>query len=280
MINSKSFVIAVVLLAVRPAVAQEEGNTAADQSMKTMMELVQTVELYNGAVAAQERLHRKPPIQRWSNPIGISIPDATVFVWTKNERPFAAAQLFEYGEQGWLQEFQSLSTAPLSGTHKGKLFWDTNAGISWQRLMLEMQPPADSADRRLLQMRLIARQFTAAEKTDTDSPSSLRLLTTPLYRYSQVDEGVIDGALFSFAIGTDPSVLLLVEARQADQDPKGDAKSTDVAEWKIAFAPMTIFACEVEHKRNVVWSCPLRLPPHELQSTFMLLKYNTKSASE
>lgn len=43
---------------------------------------------------------------------------------------------------------------------------------------------------------------------------------------------------------------------------------------------MTIFACEVEHKSNVVWSCPLRLPPHELQSTFMLLKNNTKSASE
>ncbi len=76
MISSKDVMIAVVLLAVRPVVAEEDRKTAADRNLKTMMELVQTVELYDGPVAAQERLVRKPPVQRWSNPIGISIPDA------------------------------------------------------------------------------------------------------------------------------------------------------------------------------------------------------------
>jgi hypothetical protein len=41
----------------------------------------------------------------------------------------------------------------------------------------------------------------------------LRLLPTPLHRYASEASGIIDGALFSMAHGTNPEILLQLEAR-------------------------------------------------------------------
>ena len=48
--------------------------------------------------------------------------------------------------------------------------------------------------------------------TTAKSEWELRLMPTPLLRYSSATNKIIDGALFAFAQGTNPEALVLVEA--------------------------------------------------------------------
>src|SRR5947207_203892 len=77
----------------------------------------------------------------------------------------------------------------------------------------EAPPPPTTEIQRPTQMRNLARRFTATRQGSTDThPQELRLLTTPLYRFSAADQGILDGALFAFAISNDPDMFLLLEA--------------------------------------------------------------------
>ena len=79
-------------------------------------------------------------------------------------------------------------------------------------------------------MRELTRDFSASIGRKVYR-HELRLLTQPLYRYEHKEGQVLDGALFAFAEGTDPELLLLVEARQRKDQP---------AEWQYAPARMNM----------------------------------------
>ena len=68
-----------------------------------------------------------------------------------------------------------------------------------------------------------------------------------MYRYGRSDADVADGAIFAFCKGTNPEVLLLVEA----------VKNGKELEWKFAFARMTARECEVRRGDKVIWNVPL-----------------------
>ena len=72
---------------------------------------------------------------------------------------------------------------------------------------------------RLRQMKDLAGQFTAAcdpsRSGGWTNRHALRLLTTPVYRYSEPTSDITDGALFAFAQGTNPEVLIQIEAIRA-----------------------------------------------------------------
>lgn len=229
--------------------ASEESapaNAVAEQRLERMQQAVQGVELAAGDRMEELRLQAEP-VQRWNNPVGAGIPDAAVFLWTLGPRPGVVAQVFQIRDGPWLMEAQSLLTVPITGSDQGKTFWASKeAGVEW-RDPPRAKTPAKAEALRLVQMRAIGRQFSATSKSDTDSPNRLRMLTTPLFRYASPDDGVLDGALFSFAQGTDPEVLLLIEAQRS-------AKETI---WRIAFTRMSTFACEVTLDGEVFWSAPL-----------------------
>ena len=108
-------------------------------------------------------------------------------------------------------------------------------------------PPAGTAVRRLNQMRALAREYSAAVTGWDKDQQVLRLLPQPVYRYGRPGGAVADGALFAYCKGTNPEVLLLVEAVK---DGKG-------LQWQYAFARMSSRACEVRREDKVVWSVPL-----------------------
>ena len=76
----------------------------------------------------------------------------------------------------------------------------------------------------------------------------MRLLPTPLYRYPAAKSGVIDGALFTFVTtaGTDPEVLLLIEAKVADGK----------ASWEFACGRFSDKSLYVQRRGKEVWSLP------------------------
>ena len=87
-------------------------------------------------------------------------------------------------------------------------------------------PPLDrcsrrraNAGRRLVQMKAMAAEFTAADDFKISSSDQettrheLRLLPTPVYRYEDPKRASTDGAVFAFVHGTDPEVFLVLESR-------------------------------------------------------------------
>lgn len=244
---------------------EDDQSADKDRRLKIMQQSVARIrvelgEQHGGAPAIAVR---KEPIQRWSNPIGGGIPDAAVFLWTDRRRPVVVSQVAQTTDGHWFQEFQSLSTAPLVARDGETRFWaPAAAGIQWQDVPATARP-ASRTSLRLVQMRAIAQQFSVTDKFGTESPHQLRLLRQPLYRYADPSRGVLDGGLFSFAVATDPEVLLLVEAQAADQGHI----------WKTAFAPLTIFPCAASRDGELVWQCPPRPAPQDFSGAFMARGY-------
>ncbi|MEX2027318.1 MAG: hypothetical protein WEH44_08450, partial [Pirellulaceae bacterium] len=106
----------------------------------------------------------------------------------------------------------------------------------------------ETRPQRLRQMKALAERFRGTLlgwKRLTIDREELRLLTRPLYRYDPKEGSVIDGAVFAFAMGTDPEILLLIEAVQ---DPGADA-----ARWQYAFVRRTSGELEARIGDQVVW---------------------------
>ena len=91
--------------------------------------------------------------------------------------------------------------------------------------------PSDKAPLRLAQARQIRQRFGAREKEGTEGRIELRALSSPLYRYKDEQTGILDGMIFAFANGTNPEVLLLLEAQL-------ETESKNVI-WKYGFAQMS-----------------------------------------
>jgi hypothetical protein len=188
------------------------------------------------------------PVLRFTNPVGGS-RDGAMFVWLgEGDRPVVAAQMLWTPEQIWMEEFSSLSTNPLIAKSADRRVWSpSKAGVSF-KLVTEAPKPAETAERRLRQMRELADGFSAEHFYKGKTWNKLRMLTKPFARYGKPGSEVQDGALFCFAHGTDPEVLLMLESRPGKDGP----------EWHYAFAPMTTFAVNTFWKGKEVWSLPPR----------------------
>jgi hypothetical protein len=189
---------------------------------------------------------KSDPVLRWSNPAVGSIHGG-VFIWTDDGRPAAVASIFKWFHPRTEMAFEvhSLSTDRLVGILATKEVWKSSKpGVDY-KLVPDAPTPAGSASARLVQMRTMSNNFVA-EKTDRDDDSKqrMRLLTQPVYRYSSKSAGVRDGAMFAFVQGTDPEVLLLLEAQE----------SKSGAIWKFALARMNSTAFQVTYKDELAWA--------------------------
>lgn len=208
-------------------------------------------------------LHAQP-LLRWDNQV-VREDDGMLFLWTgKGGRPLVAAQFFLQGD-AWHHEFQSLSGDGFEAAHKSVKEWTWHpkaAGLRWTAAD-ETDPPAATAAARLRQMRAVAEKYSGTVDVDRSGTSAntheLRLLTTPIYRYAAEDTGLVDGAIFAFVQGTNPEVLLILEAR----------RQSDQTQWYVGFAPMTSFHLRVRHGEQVVFERALQsVPTLDLDSPY------------
>jgi hypothetical protein len=186
----------------------------------------------------------RDPLLRWSNPVVGEIYGG-VFLWTREGRPHFAAAIYKwyspFTHRG--MELVSLSPRQFALVRDMQEVWSPDrAGIEFAPIA-EAPPPAQSPAARARQLRELARQFTA-EETDRDgNQRELRLLTQPVYRYASTDPELVDGALFAFVLGTDPEVLLLIEAR----------RTAAGAGWHRAFARMNSVELRVRRGDRIEW---------------------------
>ncbi|MEJ7636493.1 MAG: hypothetical protein WKF75_00510 [Singulisphaera sp.] len=135
------------------------------------------------------------PILRFTNPVGGS-QDGAIFLWLdESDRPGVVVQVFRKQEGPWSQEFLSLSTSPLISEARSGPAWTPSRGGIELRPVPEAPKPAATAEQRLLQMRALARQFSAEDYFKDKSWNTLRLLSRPLARYGKPGSDLVDGAL-------------------------------------------------------------------------------------
>jgi hypothetical protein len=203
------------------------------------------------SVPKKELEFKKEPVFEWSNPVRSGVQQGVVFLWLRDGRPGALGCVFsqpatKFPGRRVFHEFHALDTEKLLVTRTDALNeWKPQAGLERKELP-DAGAPATTAAARLVQMRRLAQEFTGHEVDGEGKKWDLRLLPAPLYRYPEAKTGVIDGALFTLVsnAGTDPEVLLLVEAREVDGKPR----------WEYACGRFSDRSLYVQRKDKEVWS--------------------------
>lgn len=233
--------------------AEPPGTQAPSEEPKKLNEQIEkAVHWYDVLPEADSTIRLVPqPVLRWRNVVRGQEAEDILVVWAHNGRPVAMASIFPWNGK-MSHEFDSLSReAKVIARDKDRVIWSPQtAGVEFKDVPAAPKPAKTHAE-RLRQMKGIAERFKATmtgwQGDDTDR-EELRLLPRPLYRYDlknakEPDPNLLDGALFAYVQGTDPEVVLVLEAI-------GTAKK---AAWQYTFARATSGGLEVKLGREVVW---------------------------
>jgi hypothetical protein len=244
----------VVMAGLAVADPPAEGKTRADEFRDYAKRVIAGYTIRSTAREAALALLPEP-ILKWSNPIVGEIY-GNVFVWTAKGRPEVIGSLHKWYSPHHHSaiEFLSLSSELFVAERDGSLIWTPSRGGIVLKPIPEAPAPASTPERRLRQMRDLAKDFTGRECLYEETERDTRLLAQPIYRYSESHEPVIDGALFAFVQGTDPETFLLIEERRAN----------GTLQWQYGLARMNHVAMRVSYRGKPVWDAPL-LPFAQVQ---------------
>jgi hypothetical protein len=190
---------------------------------------------------------RREPAMRWTSEGDYH---GEVYVWTSRGTAAVVGCIFSgpqgAGDRQIMHEFHSLCAQPLiAGERRGSGWQPGEAGITLEPIP-DAPEPAKTKVLRLAQMRELARRFSS-QVDRQGGMSEMRLLTQPIYRYETADGGsVADGAVFAFVwtAGTDPEVLLVIEARR--EESRG-------LQWRYAPARFTNREARVRYRGKEIW---------------------------
>ena len=190
------------------------------------------------------------PIYLWSNPTKGAGQYGSVFLWVQGGRPAAVGSFFGHpfrgDERRMVHELHALAPMQLypvcTDSNPTAAEWTPKAAIKLVALP-DAPPPDPSPTRRLLQLRNLGKQFGGYMVDLRKQRWELRLLPQPLYRYEKPPAGVIDGALLALVTdaGTDPEVLILLEAREQGG-------------WHYALCRFSDSSAYVTHQGREIWT--------------------------
>ncbi len=206
------------------------------------------------------------PLYRWNDPTR-EFSDGTLWFWTCSGRPIAVLAVELYPQNKafgtvWRLEFASLSTGLIEvegGEHfdrrysdmhpsrpDGTLLWaPSQAGVDFRAVPDAPSPAATQAE-RLRQMRDMLKGFSGHEFYKTNMQDyTLRLISHPIDRYADAASGLMDGAIFAYANGTNPEVLVIFEARRQEAAQPA---------WWYAAAPLARAKVSLKLGREEVWA--------------------------
>lgn len=183
------------------------------------------------------------------------IPDATLWVWTRDARPVAFQKVEgnnHGGGQAWTICFASLSEGLLKARwqvapNTARDYAAKKPGVTFSPIP-RTDPPAASARARTSQLKVLKDRFTGRLNVSDDGKggAETRTMAKPIFEYADPQTKLPIGAIFGMtSTGTNPDLLLLIEAR-ADADGK--------LRWEYAHARMTSNSVRVRLDDVEVWS--------------------------
>ena len=220
--------------------SDDAAAPAGDAACEAVVRIARGYKLFLGP--GRRPLEMQPePVLRWPNPTR-EVPEGATFIWTLDGRPEAIGCIWKHGILS--HAFHSLSASELVAQHDERTVWHPEQpGIKFQDFP-SAPHPADSAVKRLSQMKELARRFACRLAGEGAGGEDLRLLPSPLYRYKTDRRDLFDGALFAFVQGTDPEVILVLEARHTDQSEQ----------WQYAITRRSMLALEARLDGELIWS--------------------------
>jgi hypothetical protein len=237
------------------------GETGRADRLQAMRAIADQITIDSLAPERRRREERiAEPVYRYNDPARV-FSDGTVWAWGRSGRPVALLTVASArGPQGnlyWLGELTSLAPVPLASAVPGSGFWAPAGPGVEPRPIPQAPPPADSEAKRLRQMKELARRFRAfeffaARTSPTTERYELRLLPQPIHRYADRDSGLIDGTMFFITYGTNPEIVLLVEARRT-----GGAEPV----WSYGLARIAGAELHVELDEREIWTRSKEMGP-------------------
>jgi len=202
---------------------------------------VKEAETYSIAVESAPKTAlelKKEPVFEWAN-LARGTTQGVVFLWLRDGRPSALGCVFTYPHpklpgRAVVHEMHALDREKLVVTRDGPFEWKPEEGLARKELA-DAPAPADTPAARLLQMKKLAAEFTGHSIDREKKRWELRLLPTPLFRYAAAKTGAADGALFALVsnAGTDPEVLLLIEAKETDGKLRWEYACGRFSDWEL-----------------------------------------------
>ncbi|HEV3006435.1 MAG TPA: hypothetical protein VGX78_18335 [Pirellulales bacterium] len=212
------------------------------------------------------------PLLRWSNPTAGSVY-GEVFLWSHEGRPVAIASIYRWYHpyHDATLEIVSVSNSRVRAEEGTELLWEPQSrGVSFG-LFPDAPEPAKSSAARLVQMRKLARRFSAEladERSGEQVTRQLRLLDQPIHRFASEPVGVVDGGLFALVEVTDPELWILIEA----------ADDGEEVLWRYALARMNSNGIDAALDGKLVQSWPkVQKPWKDRKSTYTLFSFHPDS---
>ena len=261
--NSRNLVLSLVLIAwigtsgTSFVIADEPpGDTSTVERQALLKEMRSAVAAIKVSEKVGEQLRPaklvEEPIFRYSDEQRF-IRDATMWIWTAEGRPVSVMKLERYSfpdpKRHWLFNIGSASPNLLTVTWPfDREFESKKPGVSFQPLN-DGPKIAETKPARLIQLKQLVRRFTATMTGGAadDAKTEMRLLPTPLFRYSSPPDQIADGALFGLsATGTNPDAMVAIQWR-------GEKES---ARWEFGITGLTNGGLQVRLDDKPVWSQP------------------------
>jgi hypothetical protein len=227
----------------------QAGEEAKDEKksllLREMRELVEGFKVYqvDGTRVPAELVG--DPLLRFIDAVDRN-QDGSVWVWGRTGRPAAIMQLWRDLPDGrlWFHSITSLSSGLVAAEREGGWRWSPGKpGIELKQFS-QAPTPATQDAARLRQMKELARRFAAHEVLNNGQRFELRLLIRPGHRYGRPESGLIDGAIFFLARGTDPEVAVLIELV---------AKNSSPPTWQYGLASIASAVLHVSLDGHEVW---------------------------
>jgi len=176
----------------------------------------------------------------------------SVWGWGQKGRPLALLELWQSmtDRTRWFFAVCNTSGGKLRATRAGQPWWRENDSAAELKDIPGALAPSAEAAQRQRQLKPLAQKFTGHQFWDPDNTRyELRRLERPLYTYRDEAGGVLEGGLFALANGTNPEIMLFVEARV---DPKDNRK----AGWRYTVGRLAHAELHMQYDGKEVFSAP------------------------
>ncbi len=198
---------------------------------------------------------RDPVLEMLPNPL-LTYGDAarnneagTLWAWGKSGRPAAFLELYRNvgPDQPWVHALTLTSPELVQLTGPTGKKWTPQTSHFALKDVPGSPEVGGQPAVRLRQMKDISRRFEAHEFWDpSNSRFELRLLVQPVHRYQDEAAKLTDGAVFVLAHGTNPEVLVQIEAHATEQPPR----------WRYSLARLGSAEFHVLLDGKEVWTEP------------------------
>jgi hypothetical protein len=178
----------------------------------------------------------------------------SVWGWGEKGRPVALVELFQHPDDRsrWVFVLCNTSTSgrKVRANMDGRPWWLENSSACELKDVPGAPPAAADPALRQRQLKQIASRFTGHQFWDPNNTRyELRRLERPLHAYRDESAGLLDGGLFTLANGTNPEIMLFVEARR---DPKDAAKAV----WQYTVGRLAHAELHLQYDGKEVFEAP------------------------